>query len=218
MSIFTNRPWLRSDWEEAQRKPEYATTAFWKTIFAEVYPYQQYAVASQQPPTENPDDRRRIDLVARSRRSPGAVLLFTGATKSGASPTLVQECEQQALTACWAYLDQWKLDAVWAMTCVGSKTRIWACRKPRSDNEDDYLIPVFPLGESLGDIDEYIEVAERGLEVLHWLGYIKANLIPPETILDGPRHGQISHPVQGVVDASHCHRVNGLRERPVHRR
>ena len=65
MSLLTDRPWLVDLWEEAQRMPEHATTARWQNIFAEVFPYQQYNVASQQPPTEFPDDRRRIDLVVR---------------------------------------------------------------------------------------------------------------------------------------------------------
>lgn len=188
MSLHTGRPWLHDLWEDAQTKPEHATMALWKNIFAEVIPFQQYSVASKQPPTENPDDRRRIDLVVRPLSRPDdpqAELLFMQTTRSGAPPSLVKECEEQALATCWGYLNEWGTDAVWVMTCVGSRTRIWACRRLRSDKEDDYLVPVFPRGTNPGDIAEYVEVSERGLDVLNWLEYIKSNLSPPETILNG---------------------------------
>lgn len=37
MSIPTGQPWLQDLWEDAQDKPEYATTALWENIFAEVF-------------------------------------------------------------------------------------------------------------------------------------------------------------------------------------
>lgn len=77
--------------------------ALWQNIFAEVFPFQQYSAASQQPPTENPGDRRRIDLVVRPLSRPDdhqAEQLFVQTTKSGASPFLVKKCEEQALATC----------------------------------------------------------------------------------------------------------------------
>lgn len=96
------------------------------------------------------------------------------------------------MATCWGYLNEWGIDAVWVMSCVGSRTRIWACRRARSDKNDDCLVPVFTHGANPGDIDEYVEVAERGLEVLNWLEYIKSNLTPPETILNGSDSTEVS--------------------------
>lgn len=194
MSLLANRPWLHDLWEEAQREPEYATTALWESIFAEVFPYYEYNVASQQPPTKDRDDRRRIDLVVRPRNDrggPRAVLLFMEAKRTGMTADIVDECERQALTACWAYLIDKKMKSVWAMTCVGSSTRLWACVRPK---EGDYLVPVFPPGKNLGDIREYVEIAERGNEVLEYLEYMRANPVPPRVNLRRDSHQPIAEP------------------------
>ena len=199
MSLLVNRPWLHDLWEEAQTEDEYATTALWENIFAEIFPFQQYNVASQQPPTKDPGDRRRIDLVVRPRNerrgNPRAVLLFMEAKRTGSPNEIVVECERQALTACWAYMMSRGLNRVWAMTCIGSRTRLWACQLR---DDIDYLTPFFPTGTNLADINEYIEIAQRGIEVLHHLEYIKANPLPPKSVFSLDEHAvtAIDEPLQ----------------------
>lgn len=115
------------------------------------------------------------------------------AKKSDVGLFNVDECERQALTACWGYFLEHEVEGAWAMTCVGSKLRIWACRYPQTKKKnpddgsenypDDYLIPVFPPGESLADIEEYVEINEHGVTALQWLDFIKKNPVPPKSIL-----------------------------------
>jgi len=122
---------LEDLWEAAQGGLEHTTTALWENIFAEVFPFKKYSVASQQPPTADVNDKRRIDLVVRplGNRRPRAVL-FMEANKSRVVAAAIDECERQALTACWGYLLEYNVPAVWAMTCVGSKARLRVCQHP----------------------------------------------------------------------------------------
>ena len=59
--------WLLDLWQEAQTGLEHTTTTLWENVFHEVFPYNRYSVGSQVPPTRDPNDLRRIDLVVRYR-------------------------------------------------------------------------------------------------------------------------------------------------------
>ena len=79
------------------------------------------------------------------------VLLFIESKKQKSNINDIDEVEHQAYTACAAYLVAYKLPSVKAMTTVGTKARMWECRRG-----DDYLNPLF--GEaSLSDVSQYIE-------------------------------------------------------------
>jgi hypothetical protein len=62
MSI--NTPQLQKLWTAAQSRPEWATTKFWEYVFNHgAFTSRQWAVSSQQPPTDQEGDLRRVDLV-----------------------------------------------------------------------------------------------------------------------------------------------------------
>jgi hypothetical protein len=60
-------------------------------------------------------DKRRINLVIRSLDmdgGPPTVLLFMEAKEKRPGPTNVDECERQALTACWEYIQSKEMGSV----------------------------------------------------------------------------------------------------------
>lgn len=63
-------------------------------------------MSSQQPPTHQPGDLRRVDLVVEkidSRATTVGTLLFLEAKRASASPSEIEEVEYQAFTAACAY-------------------------------------------------------------------------------------------------------------------
>jgi hypothetical protein len=76
----------------------------------------------------------------------------------------------------------------WAMTCVGSKTRVWAYKYGA-----DYLTPFFPGGDALSELSEYIEFSTQGSDIIASLGFIKKNPMPPDQIFDQPSSPRPAH-------------------------
>ncbi|EJP63396.1 uncharacterized protein BBA_07572 [Beauveria bassiana ARSEF 2860] len=96
-----NTPQLKKLWNDAQARPEWAATRFWEYVFVQiVFKDPMWSVASQQPPTRQDGDRRRVDLMAEDIMN-NFTLLFVTERKTG----------------------------IWAMTCVGTQVRLWAYQR-----------------------------------------------------------------------------------------
>ncbi len=209
MSI--NTPQLRKLWADAQSRPEWASTKFWEYIFSHnAFDGHQWAVSSQQPPTYDEGDLRRVDLVVEKidENANSAALLFMEAKRANATLDQVQEVEYQAFTACCANLYATNKASIWAMTCVGTRARLWAYQYG-----DDYLTEFFPLSDGLSKKSEYIEFSN---EVLNHLEYIKQNFVPPKEVFKkkppSPRPTRATLP-EGWHDSEVAH-VAGTLESP----
>ncbi|KAI0154772.1 hypothetical protein GGR57DRAFT_95865 [Xylariaceae sp. FL1272] len=181
MSIITT-PRLQTLWKDAQEHMEWATTRLWEHIFNRlVFTEENWVVSSQQPPTHEPSDRRRVDLVVEQIDEQGrkvGTLLFVEAKRANASITEIQEAEYQAFTAACAYHIETNVKSLWAMTCVGSKARIWIFSE-----RIDYLMPYVPQGDELSAIHEYLEISTHGEDLVRALRFCKNNMQPPQQLV-----------------------------------
>lgn len=182
MSLITTRSLLRL-WQDAQVHPEWATTGLWEHIFNRiVFSDEPWLVSSQQPPTHAPGDLRRVDLVVGWLDSASNIrmtLLFVEAKRASAGPQDIVEVEMQAYTAACAYaVDRESKDPIWTMTCVGSLVRLWIF-----DWTQGFLIPYFPNTHGVAERSEYIEISERGTELLKHLEFIKKHPKPPKRLI-----------------------------------
>ncbi|KAI1265981.1 hypothetical protein F5Y18DRAFT_34188 [Xylariaceae sp. FL1019] len=181
MSIVTT-PTMRKLWNDAQIHPEWATTRLWEYIFNHnVFTEEDWVVASQQPPTHKPGDLRRVDIVVEKidndARTVGT-LLFVEAKRASASLSDIDQVEYQAFTAACAYSITNEVENIWAMTCVGSKARIWIFQQNAI-----YMTPFVPKGEGLSAKHEYLEIDTHGETILNALRYCKTHMRVPDHLL-----------------------------------
>ncbi|KAL2887286.1 hypothetical protein HOO65_050407 [Ceratocystis lukuohia] len=189
--------------QDANDYPEWATTRFWEYVFKQVaFVGPDWIIASQQPPTRRHDDRRRVDLklelINQFFHQP---LLFIEAKRSDESLTYFDDVEAQAYNACMAHLVETGQKTVWAMTCVGTKTRLWAVY-----HKNDYMKAFWPPGNGLSDPEEYADYEFQEHEILYYLDYMKNNIVP-----DGKIFRQIGHERPAEVpfyDVSGAHYVS----------
>ncbi|OIW22971.1 hypothetical protein CONLIGDRAFT_559030, partial [Coniochaeta ligniaria NRRL 30616] len=181
MSLITTAR-LRRLWQDAQDHPEWATTRLWEYIFHHIiFTEDKWVVSSQQPPTHQSGDLRRVDVIVEKMDSSATTigtLLFLEAKRAGASPSDIEEVEYQAFTAACAYWVETSIPALWTMTCVGSSARLWIFSE-----RTDYLIPFVPDGHGLADRSEYLDIPSRGTEIANGLDYIKKHMTPPTELL-----------------------------------
>lgn len=186
-----NTPQFQKLWRDAQEKPEWATTKFWEYFFKQnTFSGRHWSVASQQPPTYDDEDLRRVDLVVEQiyDDASSAALLFVEAKRAHVDRNEVENVEYQAFTACCANLYATRKYAVWAMTCVGTRVRLWVYKYG-----SDYLTPYFPLGDGLSEQSEYAEIANYGREIQGALEFIKKHPIPPESTFEKPPSPRPAH-------------------------
>ncbi|GKU09617.1 unnamed protein product [Fusarium langsethiae] len=177
-----NTTQLKNLWDQVRTKPEWATTKFWEYVFKQnVFGSHHWAIASQQPPTADENDLRRVDLVVENIDDHGnaATLLFMEAKRANITLDQIDVVEYQAFTACCAHLSYTRRSSIWAMTCVGSTARLWAYR-----SNDDYLTPFWPLGDGLSDKTQYLEYDVHGVEILRKLNFIKKKPMPGPEIFE----------------------------------
>ncbi|KAF7547709.1 hypothetical protein G7Z17_g7551 [Cylindrodendrum hubeiense] len=179
-----NTPPLKNLWEQAQSKPKWAATKFWSYVFKQnVFRSRHWVVASYQPPTEDDSELRRLDVVVTNIDDNGSstTLLFMQAKGANIALDRIDDVEYQAFTACCAHLYNTGRPAVWAMTCVGSKTRLWAYKL-----NDDYMTPFWPLEDELSTRSKYAEYSTQGQEILRKLNFIKDNPTPDSDVFQTP--------------------------------
>lgn len=183
MSIITDGR-LQRLWTDAQQYPEWATTRLWEHIFNRVvFPESKWVVSSQQPPTHQPGELRRVDLVIEEidshAQTVGTLLCIEVLKQAGASPKEIIEVEYQAFTAACAYYVETGIERLWIMTCVGSRARLWIF-----DEKSTYLIPFVPPGDGLAAINEYLEISTHGTTLVEGLKFCKNHMRPPNDLLE----------------------------------
>ncbi|KAI0537838.1 hypothetical protein GGR58DRAFT_470060 [Xylaria digitata] len=196
MSIITDGR-LQRLWADAQQHPEWATTRLWEYIFNRVvFTESKWVVSSQQPPTHQPGELRRVDLVVEevdSNAQTVGTLLFVEAKRASASPRDIEEVEYQAFTAACAYSVETGIKCLWTMTCVGSKARLWVFHQ-----KSTYLIPFVPPGDGLATIEEYLEISTHGTTLVEGLKFCKNHMRPPNDLFKEtdapPRPGNVALP------------------------
>ncbi|OAF57076.1 hypothetical protein VC83_05930 [Pseudogymnoascus destructans] len=101
MSLIINQR-TRSLWETAQTRPEWAATRFWEYVLkGQFFIGDDWAISSQQPPTDDREDRRRVDLrIERWKSNRWQIIALFEAKKQNCSQTEVDELEHQAYNAC----------------------------------------------------------------------------------------------------------------------
>jgi hypothetical protein len=116
----------RELWNSAQTKPEWAATRFWEYVLRDqFFKGRDWALSSQQPPTDDSDDKRRTDLRIERWTSNGwQTIAFFEAKKQRCTQTEVDELEYQAYNACMAHLQRFKREEMYAITTIGSAARL----------------------------------------------------------------------------------------------
>jgi hypothetical protein len=134
-------------------------------------------VSSQQPPTGEKWDRRRVENVIEILdRDHGSLqrLLIVEAKRQNVSKDMVTEVEYQAYEACQKYLNFSQRDRMYAMTLVGTAAKLWW-----ADRHRDYLDPFVPAAiedKQLSDLTTYIEAnSAEGKELEEGLDKMKQN-------------------------------------------
>lgn len=206
MSIITT-PRLQRLWQDAQNYPEWAATRLWEYVFNHiVFNEDKWVVSSQQPPTHQAGDLRRVDLVVEKIDSDAATvatLLFHEVKRANASITDIEEVEYQAFTAACAHYVETGNQHIWAMTSVGSAARLWIFHAM-----SEYLIPFVPPGEGLAERSEYLELSTHGEVILDALSYVKRHIMPPRELLE--RHSTPRPTHTALPSHWHDHEVQQL--------
>ncbi|KAK8917714.1 hypothetical protein VCV18_009036 [Metarhizium anisopliae] len=165
--------------ESINTKPEHAITEFWEHVLRpKVFPGSQLSLPSQQPPTGDANDLRRVNVLVRNIKN-NTVLLLLEAKRANATRDQIEAVEYQAFTACCAHLFQTQKQAISGMTCVDSKARIWAYKR-----NDDYETPFWPPGDELSEIGQDGEYSTRSKELVEALEHVKKNPIPDKAIFE----------------------------------
>lgn len=122
-------------------------------------------MASQQPHTNEPRDRRRVELTMDywdiSEKSLFRVFIWE-AKKNKVSPSDIENLEYQAYESCLTHLKCIQRSHMYAITTIGTSARLWIVHV-----DEDYPIPWIPGGTGLADKSNYIEAhSSRGDEIV----------------------------------------------------
>ncbi|KAI9742351.1 MAG: hypothetical protein M1818_003884 [Claussenomyces sp. TS43310] len=130
-----------------QRKPEWASTRFWEYVLKEqFFTGWDWTIASQQPPTNEASDLRRVDLrIERWANNKWNTILLFKAKKQECTQTKIDNLESQAYDACLAHLLYTGRSEMYAVTSIGTSARLWYATM-----KDNYLLPVVPQQYSTG--------------------------------------------------------------------
>ncbi|OAF62436.1 hypothetical protein VC83_00841 [Pseudogymnoascus destructans] len=137
MSLIRNRRTL-SLWE-AQSRPEWGATRFWEYVFKEdIFNGRDWAISSQQPPTNDQGDRRRVDLcIERWIHDKWQKIAVFEAKKTNCSQAEINEVEYLAYNACMEHFVDSGRKQMYGITTIGTTARIWYVTKA-----GDYLLPM----------------------------------------------------------------------------
>lgn len=180
MSAITSQQILAL-YNDAKLYAEWATTRLWEYFMNKKYfPAPQWAISSQQPPTLDLSDLRRVDLVVEHFKDNGAseTTLIIEAKRHSATNRDIDTVEYQAFAAACAHCTSNGKSAVWAMTCVGPSARVWVY----SVNAD-YLIPYLPGSQGLAERNEYLDLGTSGVDLQKAMDFIAKHRTPPTYLL-----------------------------------
>ncbi|KFZ01476.1 hypothetical protein V500_00742 [Pseudogymnoascus sp. VKM F-4518 (FW-2643)] len=187
-------PRTLSLWETAQSRPEWGATRFWEYVFKEsIFVGRDWAISSQQPPTNNQGDRRRVDLcIERWIRDSWQKIAVFEAKKANCSQAEIDTVEFQAYEACMAHLLDSGREQMYGMTTIGTRARIWYVTK-----DDDYLLPMVPATVGLSDRPAYIDAhSSQALDLKKGFDYIVKNDMMSDKRLQVLRSNRSPRPSQ----------------------
>ncbi|TAQ83462.1 hypothetical protein B7494_g8214 [Chlorociboria aeruginascens] len=186
----------RALWSEAITDKEHATTAFWSYWFRRdrLFRGDDWNIPPEAPPAEI-SDRRRVDLLINKWfNGKWHTICFFEAKKGTAGIPDIQEVEQQAFTACQAWLMDNHAREMYAMTAFGISAKLWY-----TTLDTDYLLPMVPATGYLSDKESYISAASSDAYLLRHgfetiiknpaglpateVAVLKSNSTPPKTSL-----------------------------------
>ncbi|CAM6003155.1 unnamed protein product [Sphagnum balticum] len=202
-------------WRDAQSRPEHGATRFWEHKLQIWFPASEgWVVSSQQPPTGENSDRRRveslIEILHPATNSMQKLLIYE-AKRSQVGVAKVDELEMQAYSACQLALQQDNRSSMYALTTIGTSARIWIA------DSSPYLNAFIPPSDAISDANSYIEAnSTDGHYIEEAIAYMKLhNLFPvaktqvlrslgtpePPDVTSIDQSGEGSYPVaRGSID------------------
>jgi hypothetical protein len=196
----------RALWSEALSENEHATTAFWTYWFRrdKLFKGDDWNITPEQPPYDR-SDRRRVDLLINKWiNGKWHTLFFFEAKKGTAGTADIEEVEQQAFTACQAWLMQNSAHEMYAMTAFGISAKLWY-----TTLDVDYLLPMAPATGDLSDKATYISAASSDAYLLRdgfetiiknpaglsasQVAVLKSNSTPPKSSTSARYHAESSY-------------------------
>jgi len=183
----------RALWSEAVTDKEHATTAFWSYWFRRDRLFRDdWNIPPEAPPAKI-SDRRRVDLLINKWfNGKWHTICFFEAKKGTASTPDIQEVEQQAFTACQAWLMENNAHEMYAMTAFRTPAKLWY-----TTLDTGYLLPMVPAVGDLADKESYISAASSDAYLLRHgfetiiknpaglpateVAVLKSNSTPPKT-------------------------------------
>lgn len=154
----------RAYWEKAQTNPERGATKFWEYVLKDqFFNTRDWALSSQQLPTNEASDLRRVELhIERWKNNQWHTILFFEAKKQKCSQTEIDDLEFQEYNACIAHLGYTGRSQIYAMTVTGTSACLWYITK-----QDDGLLHFVPIDPGLSERAKYIEAYSTGVQDLH---------------------------------------------------
>jgi len=92
-----------------------------------IFKEDAFIVSSQRPPTRQPGELRRVDLVVEmmdSRETTLGNLLFLQAKRASTLHAMTEEVEYRAFAAACAFHVATGLEHIWIMTCINTAARL----------------------------------------------------------------------------------------------
>lgn len=167
MATLINTTELRVLYDEAESgKHEAYSTRFFNYFFQKVVFRDEptFWISSEQPPTDDTSDRRRVDLVVNyfDQGYTARVLCFTEAKRGQSHGKAIEVNEEQLMHAASTYCETFQLPYVHVMSTYGAKARFFSYRLEEDsfqmmlagDNalnvadKSEYLDPDTPKGAS----------------------------------------------------------------------
>ncbi len=175
MSIVrTETEWIL--YQDAQNRPEYASTRFWEYYFQGWFPTRdEWVLASQQPP--HPGSLRKVEMTIEIMRNHRMfTLMIYEAKRTKSSMNNLDDVEGQVFSACQAHLAHNNRNRMYGARTVGTAIKFWII-----DAEKDYLEPWHPASGDLSMIGEYLQAhSTDGAEIEQAIREMKSNLLCPQ--------------------------------------
>lgn len=186
---------------EGTRHEAYSTRFFNFFLQKIAFPEEEYWITPEQPPTDDPSDRKRVDLVVNyfSQELKVRVLCFTELKRGKSGEKAIEENEDQAMYAASSYCDAFELPYVYVISAFGAKARFFSYTR-----DSAHFAPMFSG-------DDVFNVADRAAYhdpdtpsgASYWTRAIERMKRYPPTLVAGKQEAQPqwSQPNVGVWNA-----------------
>ncbi|KAK0612726.1 hypothetical protein DIS24_g11985 [Lasiodiplodia hormozganensis] len=203
MGTLINTEKLRVLYNEAEsnRHEAYPTRFFNFFLQKIAFPEEEYWISSEQPPTDDPSDRKRVDLVVNyfSQDYKVRVLCFTELKRGRSAEKAIEENEDQAMYAASSYCHALGLPYVYVISAFGAKARFFSYMRD-ADSFNMMLAGDDPL--SVADTRAYQD-PDTPSGAAYWTRAIERMKRYPPTSVAGKQEAQPqwSQPNVGVWNA-----------------